>query len=127
MMFPRLFLFVSAAGFALIGINTFFDPQKAMAGSELIISSASAFNEIRANYGGMHLGMSAMLLAAACKPQFRLAGLWLVLMFTGGLLVGRGVSVFLDGLPNAIMTYITLFEIGAVLLATLALIFENKK
>ena len=98
-----------------------------MAGSELIISSASAFNEIRANYGGMHLGMSAMLLAAACKPQFRLAGLWLVLMFTGGLLVGRGVSVFLDGMPNAIMTYITLFEIGSVLLATLALIFENKK
>lgn len=126
-MIPRLFLLLSSAVFFLIGINTFIDPQKAVIGLDLHLSSVTAFNEMRANYGGMHLGMGLMLLVAAFKKQYRLAGLWLVCIFTGGLLFGRAVSMFLDGRPNDVLWSITLFELVAVALGAIAITIERKK
>jgi hypothetical protein len=65
MRLTQMFLLLSGIGFMLIGINTFRDPIAAMAGVELGVQSINALNEVRANYGGMQMGIGILLFSAA--------------------------------------------------------------
>ncbi|MDP2226931.1 MAG: DUF4345 family protein, partial [Moraxellaceae bacterium] len=63
------FLLLCGISFILIGFNTFRDPVAAMALVDLSVSSVSALNEIRANYGGMQIGIGLLLLAGFRLPS----------------------------------------------------------
>jgi hypothetical protein len=49
--FTTVFLALCAAGFILIGVNTFIDPLAAMAPVGLNVNRIDALNELRATYG----------------------------------------------------------------------------
>ncbi len=110
------------AGLAILatGVTGLVDPQALFTPLELQIAGVSAMNEIRAAYGGMHLGIGLLLLAGAWRPEFRRTALWVGLAFMGGLTVGRGVSLVVDGTPSAFVFQLWIPETGAaVAIATL--------
>ena len=91
----RLFLSMSAIAFLLIGLNTLYDPVAAMTAIELQPTSISATNEIRANYGGMHLAFALIMLTGAIAASARRPALWMSFSITFGLVVGRLISFIL--------------------------------
>ena len=97
----QLFLLLSGMGFILIGVNTFRDPVAAMAGVELGVQSINALNEVRANYGGMQMGIGLLLISAALMTWLTRPALLALSLVTGGLVIGRLMSVMIDGMPNS--------------------------
>lgn len=97
----QLFLLLSGMGFILIGVNTFRDPIAAMAGVELGVQSINALNEVRANYGGMQMGIGLLLISAALMTWLTRPALLALSLVTGGLVIGRLMSVMIDGMPNS--------------------------
>jgi hypothetical protein len=96
----HLFLLLSGVSFILIGANTFHDPVSAMAGVELGVDSVNALNEVRANYGGMQIGIGLLLISALFISWLTRPALLTLALLTGGLVIGRLVSMAFDGLPN---------------------------
>ena len=97
----QLFLLLSGLVFILIGVNTFRDPVAAMAGVELGVQSINALNEVRANYGGMQMGIGLLLVSAALMTWLTRPALLALSLVTGGLVVGRLMSIMIDGIPNS--------------------------
>ena len=110
--FDRLFLAVVGLIFLGLGSFNLFFPVMGMAGFEIQIATVSALNEIRANYGGMHFAMGALFLAGAFIAALRIPTLLVVALFTGGLVLGRSLSLAIDGLPNLLVC--ALFALEAV-------------
>ena len=115
--FTQGFLLLCGLSFLLIGANTFYDHLAAMAPVELNINTVSALNELRANYGGLQIGMGLFLLAGLrCKTYLRPALLAQALI-VGGLVTGRLISVAIDGQPNAFIQGLIVLESITALLS----------
>src|SRR5512139_849502 len=92
---------MAALVFVWVGLNGIFAPAAITGPVELVAGSASANNEIRANYGGMHLAVSALFVMGALSVVFRWAATVVLTLFTAGLVAGRLLSMVVDGMPNA--------------------------
>lgn len=125
MTLSRLFLLPCGLAFMLIGLNTFHNPLAAMAGVELAVNSVSALNEIRANYGGLQIGMGLLLLAGWRMPTLTRSALLAQLLIVGGLACGRVISMSLDGLPNTKIQGLLVLE-SVIALMSLALLMTQK-
>jgi len=104
------------------GITELATPQTLFTPLDLRIEGASALNEIRAAYGGMHVGIGVLLLVGAGRTAFRRAALWVGLAFLGGLAAGRLVSLMVDGAPGGFVYRLWIPEaVGAMLIGVLLL------
>ena len=126
MRLTQMFLLLSGIGFMLIGINTFRDPIAAMAGVELGVQSINALNEVRANYGGMQIGIGILLFSAALLQWLSRSALLALSLITGGLVVGRLVSIMLDGMPNTTVQALLILEFVTTV-AAIFLFFQHTK
>jgi hypothetical protein len=104
---------MAALVFVWVGLNGLFAPAAITGPVELMAASASANNEIRANYGGMHLAVSALFVTGAVSVALRWAATVVLTLFTGGLVVGRLVSLLVDGMPNAFVMQLLATEATA--------------
>lgn len=120
------FLLLCGLSFLLIGANTFHDPLAAMAPVELNINTISALNELRANYGGLQIGMGLFLLAGLCCKTMTRPALLAQALIVGGLALGRFVSIALDGQPNEFVQGLIVLESVTALLS-LALFLRHPK
>lgn len=119
--FDRFFLAVVGLIFlGLGGFNLFF-PAAGMAGFEIQVATVSALNEIRANYGGMHFAMGLLFVSGAFVRPFRIPALLVVALFTGGLVLGRSLSLVLDGWPNLLLWGLFALEALGSLVASVLL------
>ena len=126
MRLTQMFLLLSGIGFMLIGVNTFRDPIAAMAGVELGVQSINALNEVRANYGGMQMGIGILLFSAALLQWLSRSALLALSLITGGLVVGRLVSIMLDGMPNTTVQALLILEFVTTV-AAIFLFFPHTK
>lgn len=115
----RIFLILCALAFVAIGLNTFRDPVLALAPVELTASTVSALNELRANYGGLQIGMGLFLAAGALVPSLQRGALLGQALLVGGLAGGRVVSIAQDGLPNAFVVGLLALEASIALISVL--------
>lgn len=83
----------------IIGWHGLTAPDDLMAPLDIPLIGATAHSEIRAAYGGMHVGMGLFLIATALRSALRDVGLWASLCIMGGLVVGRLASMIVDGVP----------------------------
>jgi len=113
-------LAAAALVFLAVGVQGLFVPRRIVEPLGGSIVSASFANEIRANYGGMHLAMGVLLAIGAARSQFVVPALALLLGFTGGLCLGRAWSWLRDGAPNRfVRIFFALEAVGAVAAALL--------
>jgi len=101
--FDRFFLAVLGLIFLGLGSFNLFFPVAGMAGFEIQIATVSALNEIRANYGGMHFALGLLFVSGAFVGALRFPALLVVALFTGGLVLGRSLSLVLDGWPTLLI------------------------
>lgn len=94
--FPVIVLVLAGLGFAGFGLWLVFDPG-GMARVDIVSSAPQGLVELRAFYGGCELGLGAFLLACAAKPEWREAGLWLVLLANGATGLARVLGIALAG------------------------------
>lgn len=103
---------LSILGTGIVGLT---DPQALFTPLGVDLIGASAHNEMRAAYGGMHIGVGGLLLAGAGRASMRTTALLVAAVFLGGLAVGRFVSLLLDGAPSPFVYQLWIPEaIGAV-------------
>jgi hypothetical protein len=114
-------LVLTGGGLLLVGLNGLAAPGALLAPLGIPLEGPPALSEARANYGGMHVGMGLFLLSAAALPGLRRAGLLATLAFTGGLAIGRLVSLAVDGMPSPFVWFLLTTELGAAGLALAAL------
>jgi hypothetical protein len=92
-------LFVCGVVLLVIGWYGLTAPGTLMAPLDIPLVGPTAHSEIRAAYGGMHVGMGLFLLVTALRPALHDIGLWANLCIMGGLVAGRLASVVVDGVP----------------------------
>lgn len=98
-MAARWLLGIGALVFLALGANGLVNPVGHLAPYDLALRSPAWLGEVRANYGGMHLGIGLLLAFGAWLPDWRRTGLAVMLVFLGGLAAGRTLSVIVDGVP----------------------------
>jgi hypothetical protein len=114
--FDRTFLAVVGVIFLGVGGFNLFFPVAGIAAFEIQIATASALNEVRANYGGMHFAMGLLFVSGALVGRLRVPALLVAALFTGGLVLGRSLSLALDGWPNPFLwAFFALEALGCVL------------
>ena len=89
-LFPNVVLALCAIGFLAFGLWLLVDPAGALGKIGIEARNGTGLVELRAFYGGMELGLGLFLAWCALRPEWRQAGLWLVLlaMLLGGAALG---------------------------------------
>ncbi len=117
-------LFAAALVFLGVAVQGLFLPGRILEPLGQKIGTPSVANEIRANYGGMHLGIAALMAIGATKPPLAGPALALLFAFCAGLCLGRAVSWLADGAPNRFLRlFFALEAVGAA--AALALLLRR--
>jgi len=120
--FPILVLALCALGFLGFGLWLLADPASALAKIGINASSPTGLVELRAFYGGMELGLGLFLAACLWRPEWREAGLWLVLLANGGAGLARLFAIWAGGAAVAgYLGWALLWELGFAALGGLAL------
>lgn len=113
----QICLAIAALAFLIVGIGHLLVPLTMVEPMSIKLQGINAFNEIRANYGGMHSLMGVFFLLGVFVTKLRAAALVTLAIFTSGLVLGRMVSIAIDGVPG---TFIWLLLVGEVMLAGIA-------
>ncbi|WP_052368166.1 DUF4345 domain-containing protein [Algiphilus aromaticivorans] len=121
-MAARWLLGITAVMFVALGLNGLLNPVGHLAPYGLELATPGWLGEVRANYGGMHLGIGLLFALGAVRAEWQRTGLAVLLAFLGGLAVGRTLSVFVDGTPPVFaIAFIAIEWVGAVLAMALLL------
>ena len=122
--FPTVVLALCATGFFAFGLWLLIDPLTALGKIGIHTSESTGVIELRAFYGGVELGVAAFLAMCAYKPEWREAGLWLVLFSNGGAGLARLLGIALAGTFGSYLGWALVWELGFSAMAGLAL-FRN--
>lgn len=119
--FPMLLLILAGIGFLGFGLWLLIDPAGGLAKVGIAGSTPTGRIELRAFYGGMEIGLGAFLIACAMRPEWQVAGLWLVLLANGGTALARLIGIGLAGAFSPFLAGALVWELGFSALAALAL------
>ena len=119
---PSAVLWLNAIVFVGFGIACALLPAEI---SELTVgaapATASAMTDFRAVYGGMMIGIGALLIFTAREPAYQRAGLVAVLLIMIGMASTRILGMLSDGSPNGYMQAYLAAEIFMAILVSLVL------
>lgn len=103
-MLAKLALALGILVSAFISYRAFLAPQEVLAGIGLSPDGLDGRNEIRAMYGGFYLVLMGVLAASLFGTLPARFGLGLLLITVGGVLLGRLISMAMEG-PGALESY----------------------
>jgi hypothetical protein len=117
----KFLLWLNGLGFAALGAVCIVSPEFATGLSGLGLVGGDAPAEIRAQYGGLFLGLGIFASAGALRANLLSPALLLMLLVYLGLASGRALGVLLDPGPFGSYTYGALaFEIVLSILLAIA-------
>ncbi|OGT58612.1 MAG: hypothetical protein A3E01_03865 [Gammaproteobacteria bacterium RIFCSPHIGHO2_12_FULL_63_22] len=125
--FSVLVLVLAALGFLGFGAWLLVDPVGGLAGVGIAGTTAAGVVELRAFYGGLEIGLGLFLLLCSARPDWRVPGLWLVLL--GNLCIGltRLYGIGDSGEFNNFFAAALAWEFGFPVLATIALMGSRRR
>ncbi len=119
--FPKLLLWIAGLGFLGFGLACLIVPVATLGAAGVQVEGALATVELRAFYGGLELGLGALLVSAALAPQYRRAGLWLCLAAYGGIGLTRAAAMLVDQVASPFLWTAMAVELAFAALAAVAL------
>ena len=125
-LFPIVVLALCALGFFGFGLWLLAEPAGALGKIGIRATSDVGLVELRAFYGGLELGLGLFLAWCAFRPEWREAGLWLVVLANGGLGLARLLAIWLGGAAlGGYLGWALVWELGFASLAAVALVFHR--
>ena len=97
--FAQVFLGIMGLAFCKVGIEALVDPQAVLQQVGITLDNPSALSSMRAVYGGMHLFFGLLCFWSAMREPA--SALRLVALYAGGFVIGRTISLAVDGAPNS--------------------------
>ncbi len=96
------FLFITGLIFTGVGVYALIDPVTALAAPVgLQLEGISAYNQLRASAGAVPLVAGLFMMSSVRKETRVVPALWLVTLILGGLILGRILSLLIDGMPGS--------------------------
>ena len=81
-----------------------------------LVNELSSFSEVRAHYS-LFLLIGLLAFIAMAKTQLLGFTYWVYLLIFGSYLIGRFVSIFIDGMPDTTLWFVILAELLVVLIS----------
>ena len=97
MVFSRIILAFTGCIFAVYGLMCLVDPATPAGYAGMELAQASASTEVIAMYGGLQIGLGALLVAWAWRPHLVVPALVVTLFCVGGLALGRASGLMRNG------------------------------
>ncbi len=119
-MFAKIIVWIAGLGLIGFGGMIAIAPVDSFAAMGLPMPDEAAYRiELRAFYGGLELGLGALLVYCALNAVR--GGLWLVIATFGAVGVVRGVAMALEGYAAPLFWFALATELGLAALAAIAL------
>jgi hypothetical protein len=120
----RFYLLFSAAGLLLIALSYGIAPAEVLPKALDLSVEGTDLTHIFRAVMGLYLGMIALWILGAMRPQFVRAAVIAEVAFMFGLAFGRVLSILVDGVPSVLLVAYTALEIamgawGILILKTL--------
>jgi len=106
----RYFLIAVGAIYLGFSIPSLIDPERVLGIMSLSIDGLIGFSEARGNYGGLLTAVGVMTLVSAYRPAWRQAVFLMLAFLNGGYVVGRLVSIAIDGSPGTTVLGVMMVE-----------------
>jgi uncharacterized protein DUF4345 len=103
----NLLVFMAYAAAALAA------PAQLAAQLDITLGSTSALADFRAMYGGLSLGCSVVFVAGLRNLSFRPAAVMLATFTSAGLILGRLITIAVDGMPGTLVMVILATEVAS--------------
>jgi len=121
-LFPLVVLALCALGFLGFGLWMLLAPAGALSKIGVEATSPVGLVELRAFYGGLELGLGLFLGLCLWRPEWREAGLWLVMLANGGMGLSRLLGIWLGGAAvGGYLGWALVWELGFAALGGVAL------
>jgi hypothetical protein len=120
-MLAKSTLILAIAGLAGFGLAFLLLPDTTLGWAGLELSGVGARTELRTFYGGLELGLAAVLVACVRRPGRHRDGLWLVLAIFASLAGARLLGLALDREFSTFLGLALATELALALLAIAAL------
>lgn len=92
------------------GVSPRWFAQTFLGVSELDINFAHILRAVM----GLYLGLATFWLVGACKQQYRNVALVILMIFSGGLVLGRILSFLVDGQPSVLLQFYAGIELAVL-------------
>jgi len=126
MIVSRVVLAASGLMFLGFGLAFMFRPVATAGMVGISLPEPAAVTEIRAFYGGLEVGLAALLFVAAAYGPWRAMGLALATAAFAGPALGRIVGLVLDGKPRSVIYTILAVELAGAAVAAVCLVLETR-
>ncbi|EPG73417.1 PF14248 domain protein [Leptospira fainei serovar Hurstbridge str. BUT 6] len=110
------YLFLNLAVYFAFAVSFFIAPTTLANQIGFSIHSTAALADFRAMYGGLCLGIGILILLGILRQKTRIAAIQISVFTAGGLLLGRLVTLLLDGSGNEYIYISMLTEVFGVAL-----------
>ena len=97
----RTLMLINALIFIVYGAAFLVVPEQLVALADIAARSPSALADIRAVYGGLSLAAGALFVLGLRRDSWFTPSLFLVAATSGGLALGRTISIVVSGMPSA--------------------------
>ena len=125
--FSIFVLVLAALGFLGFGAWLLVDPVGGLAGVGIAGTTAAGVVELRAFYGGLEVGLGLFLLLCSARPDWRVPGLWLVLLSNLAIGLTRLYGIGDSGEFNNFFAAALVWEFGFPALAAVALMGQRRR
>ena len=119
--FARVVLGLYGAMFLYFGVLLFVKPTALSDALPVELVGPVAVAEIRAFYGGLEIGLGIFLLAAGFRREMLRAGLWLLLLISAGLTLGRSAGIAIDRAVDSFLFVALAVELAGVALSAISI------
>lgn len=110
----QLFLGANLAVFFLYAGAFLLAPRTFAAYLDITLGSPSALADLRAMYGGLCLGVGTLFALGIRQAEYRRVGILLATLTSAGLMLGRLVTIAVDGVPGTLVLLFLGSEIVSV-------------
>src|SRR5262245_2313698 len=107
----RIFLAVFGLGFAAFALLFLISPAMLTTLADIQLPTSTAAVEVRSVYGGMFLGVGALMLFFARSASGLRPGMVVLGILSGGLVIGRTLGFLFDGAANWLIYTLYVSEI----------------
>ncbi|MEQ9262234.1 MAG: DUF4345 family protein [Owenweeksia sp.] len=116
-------IIVNSVLFILFGLGFICFPEEAsLLVTDTLPDTPSGMIEMRANYGGVSLGLGLLLAFCARTKKAIVWAAWAVIFVVGGMSIGRFIGIMAEQAGNTIVYFLFIVELYLISATLLALI-----